>query len=98
MRFSIFRLMDYKPGCVDFLGTVEAASLDEAESFARLIHPVDYGLDERLDVEEDDETEPVCSLCGAPATCHGTYEGKPSYACDDCCGHGCEDGVCRPVG
>ena len=37
---------------------------------------------------------PMCSTCGKPATCHGTYEGITGYGCDDCCGHGCEDGRC----
>lgn len=36
--------------------------------------------------------------CGKPATCYGSYEGRPQYfACDDCCGHGQEDGRCEPV-
>jgi hypothetical protein len=39
---------------------------------------------------------PFCDYCGAPATCLGAYEGQPTptYACDDCCGHGNEDGRC----
>jgi hypothetical protein len=37
----------------------------------------------------------TCGSCGAPATCFGSYEGHASgFACDDCCGHGCEDGEC----
>jgi hypothetical protein len=40
----------------------------------------------------------LCQFCGAPATCYGAYEGNPpGYACDDCCGHGCEDGDCGPI-
>ena len=41
----------------------------------------------------------VCEICGKkPATCFGSYEGQPeSFACDDCCGHGNEDGFCVPV-
>jgi hypothetical protein len=35
-----------------------------------------------------------CQICGAGATCYGTYEKKTGYGCDDCCGHGCEDGDC----
>jgi len=41
---------------------------------------------------------PKCS-CGKPATCVGAYE-RPenlSCSCDDCCGHGNEDGWCVPV-
>lgn len=42
---------------------------------------------------------PTCHICGKPATCIGQYESaeEESPACDDCCGHGCEDGKCRPV-
>lgn len=33
--------------------------------------------------------------CGKLATCFGSYEGQePSFGCDTCCGHGCEDGHC----
>ena len=41
----------------------------------------------------------VCAHCGKPATCFGSYESDltPAYACDDCCGHGCEDGHCEPI-
>src|SRR5262249_24096588 len=35
-----------------------------------------------------------CAHCGEPATCFGSYEDElhPAYACDECCGHGNEDG------
>lgn len=38
----------------------------------------------------------VCDDCGKPATCFGSYEIdlNPSFACSECCGHGCEDGEC----
>jgi hypothetical protein len=41
----------------------------------------------------------ACAHCGEPATCFGSYEDelRPAYACDDCCGHGNEDGHCEPV-
>lgn len=40
----------------------------------------------------------LCEHCGAPATCFGSYEmGPEGYACDTCCGHGCEDGYCRQL-
>ena len=41
----------------------------------------------------------LCSVCLIkPATCFGSYEGlPPNFACDDCCGHGCEDGSCVPI-
>lgn len=40
-----------------------------------------------------------CATCGRPAACYGAYEGSEveEYACDVCCGHGNEDGHCRPV-
>jgi len=46
---------------------------------------------------------PVCAQCGQrPAECLGLYEGGDpgevaSYACGSCCGHGNEDGRCRPL-
>jgi hypothetical protein len=41
----------------------------------------------------------LCAVCGKPATCEGTAEGNPTvYAmCDDCCGHGNEDGHCEEL-
>jgi hypothetical protein len=41
----------------------------------------------------------LCAHCGIKeAACYGAYENeKPSYACNDCCGHGCEDGRCWPI-
>ena len=38
-----------------------------------------------------------CSHCGNPATCHGTYEDHYGFGCDECCGHGCEDGHCDRI-
>lgn len=39
---------------------------------------------------------PTCAACTNLATCYGSYEGAAAaYACDDCCGHGCEDGKCE---
>lgn len=42
---------------------------------------------------------PICFTygCDKPATCLGDYEGEgaETYSCDDCCGHGCEDGHCE---
>jgi DNA-binding XRE family transcriptional regulator len=42
---------------------------------------------------------PVCHDCGRLATCFGRYEAMESskYSCDECCGHGNEDGHCEPV-
>jgi len=41
-------------------------------------------------------------LCGNSAACIGLYEAwtkhqKAEPACNDCCGHGCEDGHCDKV-
>lgn len=41
--------------------------------------------------------EHLCATCGKPATCFGVYEHHLGYACDECCGHGCEDGFCEPL-
>lgn len=40
----------------------------------------------------------TCEHCGKPATCVGRYEdesGPIQFACDECCGHGNEDGWCK---
>lgn len=38
-----------------------------------------------------------CHTCGKQATCVGVYEGREpaEFGCDDCCGHGNEDGWCE---
>ena len=40
-----------------------------------------------------------CYVCKGPATCVGAYEGTtaPEFCCDEHCGHGNEDGTCRPT-
>ena len=40
-----------------------------------------------------------CSYCDNEAVCVGRYESTTTFepACDTCCGHGCEDGVCYPI-
>ncbi len=40
-----------------------------------------------------------CAICNGPATCQGRYEDMEHIepACDECCGHGCEDGHCDPL-
>lgn len=43
---------------------------------------------------------PRCHICGKLATCIGEYEtctGIERPACDDCCGHGNEDGHCQRI-
>ncbi len=42
----------------------------------------------------------LCEGCRKPATCVGEYETcgeHVGFACDDCCGHGNEDGWCEPI-
>lgn len=51
--------------------------------------------DEKCDARAADS--PICRICGKPASCYGTYEGSAGYACDECCGHGNEDGECEPI-
>lgn len=49
-------------------------------------------------VDRSQRVESGCAHCGAPATCYGAYEGQPPHSgCDECCGHGCEDGWCVPI-
>ena len=44
---------------------------------------------------------PACAQCNArPAVCVGCYDsddGVERLACGECCGHGSEDGTCRPL-
>ncbi len=47
------------------------------------------------DAEVADHPKWFCAHCGKPAACFGSYEGSDSnFACDECCGHGREDGNC----
>lgn len=42
----------------------------------------------------------ICTTCGVrEATCVGRYEDMDTCepSCDECCGHGCEDGHCDRV-
>lgn len=45
------------------------------------------------------QTALKCIHCGNPASCVGKYDNMDGYepACDDCCGHGNEDGHCEQV-
>jgi len=40
-----------------------------------------------------------CAICDALATCVGRYENAVCWepACDECCGHVCEDGRCYSI-
>lgn len=50
-------------------------------------------------VEAVNRAGPRVCECGGQATCFGSYEDDlhPAYACDACCGHGCEDGHCEQL-
>lgn len=84
-----------KAGICDQCG---ACSLKEAEAKCRPAPVGDTGdYSCRGEILWEDQR---CAQCGGIATCTGSYEGagepdKP--ACDDCCGHGNEDGHCRPI-
>lgn len=38
-----------------------------------------------------------CATCGERAVCIGRYEAmeEDAFACNECCGHGCDHGSCR---
>lgn len=61
--YAIFRLMDDKPGCVDFCGTVEAPHLIAAEIEARRLWTTEPS--ERLSIEEEpeDQRTPAFGRC-----------------------------------
>jgi hypothetical protein len=43
-------------------------------------------------------TVAVCAFCGQPAGCFGQYaDHDKGFACDECCGHGNEDGWCVDI-
>jgi hypothetical protein len=46
-----------------------------------------------------EQTHPKCVMCGKLAACLGSYESDDcwEYSCNECCGHGNEDGVCFPL-
>jgi hypothetical protein len=52
-RWAIWRLYPDKPGCVDYLGSVDAASRDEAETIGRREFGCEPG--DEIDVQSDDE-------------------------------------------
>lgn len=52
-RWAIWRLYPDKPGCVDYLGSVDAASRDEAEVVGRREFGCDPG--DEIDVQQDEE-------------------------------------------
>lgn len=52
-KFAIWRLYPEKPGCVDFLGSVDAANRNEAEALGRDRFGCEPG--DEIDVQIDDE-------------------------------------------
>ncbi len=68
--------------------TCYAVSGQNVRDLRAAIDPIEVVLRERM----------VCNVCGNPAACLGSYEDAPwTYACNDCCGHDCEDGQCFPL-
>lgn len=55
MTYDVFRLIDSKPGCVDYLGSIKAKNMADAERIAETRWTVDAG--ERLDIQECDVSE-----------------------------------------
>ena len=51
-RFSIYRIIGNKPGCVDFLTEMDGESSDEVEAIARLMFDFDWGSGDQIDIEE----------------------------------------------
>ena len=49
------------------------------------------------ELEQLRESHPKCLCCGKLASCMGSYDEAWGYACDECCGHGNEDGQCFPL-
>ncbi len=71
----------------------------------RLLSDVDLAAERRSDVAARSVLVliPLCAQCGErTAVCVGAYEGAEEKvdepACGECCGHGNEDGRCRPIG
>ncbi len=57
MKYDVWRLMTGpRAGNVDYLETVEAVSIGEAEDFARLMF--DWPPDEMMSIEEAEEDNP----------------------------------------
>ena len=92
-----------EPGC-----GFTAKNTDEAEIHYRETGHGHFRQEDGSDLLFDKEladalaslpsSTPKCAHCGKPATCFGSYEGHPeAYACDECCGHGNEDGHCEPI-
>lgn len=81
--------------------TSALAALTDSEPVAKWLaeHDAKVREEARGSIPPTAPTEPTCATCGKPATCIGRYEGmtEDDPACDDCCGHGNEDGRCEPI-
>ncbi len=70
----------------------------QTASLADLLREVDRLRAQVASVPGGEVTDeiPKCNICGKVAACLGRYEGADewTWACNDCCGHACEDGAC----
>jgi len=80
--------------------TDTAVELERCRQFiASRQHPATVYVSPQRRIEELEATALACHVCGKPAACIGRYGTDDAYspACGTCCGHGNEDGWCRPV-
>jgi hypothetical protein len=75
----------------------DEARLSEAEQACVALSLAVDGYRQKAAAAE--QTHPKCAVCGKVAACMGSYESDQcwEYSCDECCGHGNEDGVCFPL-
>ena len=72
---------------------------DEFENIATIRN----ATNEKAQLAGETDRQPVTAICDhckkQPATCIGAYEDDIAIrvACDECCGHGNEDGRCDPI-
>ena len=90
-----------KRNTVDWLTFMDAFVEVVGRSGANRRHVDGAGLQVYV-VTDDHAVAVLCETpeCERPATCHGIYEdpeSAPRFACDVCCGHGCEDGYCHKI-
>lgn len=82
-------------------GSPHHAVVDSEGHLVALCFGEDRGHDEAVAICQlaNRAGDPICANCGEEATCFGSYETEltPAYACDECCGHGNEDGSCGRI-
>lgn len=93
MKYAGYRCQENeRAGCVDFLGVVEAFSINEAESY--FLKTFDWDENCHLDVQEEEATEEPCPVIATLSKCCGgllRYEFDNdigSYAVCEECGEG----------